>query len=156
MFNKATGVERSFDEVVAMMKEQPKDEEVDYQPPNWIGYQDRDCWYLFTDPVHKAVREQCERQGESFTISSKELLKALAEENCLDCSPGLNTKKIRVGGRSKRVVCIYKDRAREIAEGPAEKEAALAEAASPSQEVSQVVRRPAIPCPVSDSAVPLP
>ena len=134
----------------------PKDEEVDYQPPNWIGYQDRDCWYLFTDPVHKAVREQCERQGESFTISSKELLKALAEENCLDCSPGLNTKKIRVGGRSKRVVCIYKDRAREIAEGPAEKEAALAEAASPSQEVSQVVRRPAIPCPVSDSAVPLP
>ena len=52
--------------------------------------------------------------------------------------------------------CIYKDRAREIAEGPAEKEAALAEAASPSQEVSQVVRRPAIPCPVSDSAVPLP
>ena len=134
----------------------PKDEDVDYQPPNWIGYQDKDCWYLFTDPVHKAVREQCERQGESFTISSKELLKALAEENCLDCSPGLNTKKIRVGGRSKRVVCIYKDRAREIAEGPAEKEAALAEAASPSQEVSQVVRRPAIPCSVSDSAVPLP
>ena len=53
---------------------------MDYQPPNWIGYQDKDCWYLFTDPVHKAVREQCERQGESFTISSKELLKALAEE----------------------------------------------------------------------------
>lgn len=109
----------------------------------------KDCWYLFTDPVHKAVREQCERQGESFTISSKELLKALAEENCLDCSPGLNTKKIRVGGRSKRVVCIYKDRAREIAEGPAEKEAALAEAASPAQELSQVAQRPAIPCPVS-------
>jgi hypothetical protein len=35
-------------------------------------------------------------------------------------------------------------------------EAALAEAPSPPQEVSQVVRRPAIPCPVSDSAVPLP
>ena len=118
-------------------------------PSSCIGYEDETFWYLFSDLMHKAVREQCERQGESFTISCKELLKALAEEGCLDTSPGLNTKKVRVGGKMKRMVCIRKDRARALVGEPAGEESALAEADSTAQEVSQVEQEPGIPWPAS-------
>ena len=103
----------------------PRDHPVDYQPFNCIGYEDESCWYLFSDPTHKAVREQCERQGESFTISSKELLKALAEEGCLDISQGQNTKNIRIDGKTKRFACLYKDKALELAGSATEEERLL-------------------------------
>lgn len=44
-------------------------------------------WYLYAEVAHKAVREWCERQGEAFSISSKSLLKALAEEGTLHSLP---------------------------------------------------------------------
>ena len=127
----------------------PRNTKATCLPSNCIGFEDETFWYLFSDPTHKAVREQCERQGESFTISSKELLKALAEEGVLDTSPELNTKKIRVEGGSKRVVCIWKERARELVGELADEEPELAEADSTAQMVSQVEQGPAIPCPAS-------
>ena len=134
----------------------PKEHAVDYQPPNWIGYEDDRFWYLFTDVTHKAVREQCERQGESFTISCKALLKQLAEEGCLDTGNGENTKKLRVGGMAKRVAWLYKDKAREIVEGLPAETAELAVPLSSAREPSHPGQLPPNPYAVSENAVPLP
>lgn len=137
-------------QVCLLSREHP----AEYQPSNCIGYEDDSFWYLFSDPAHKAVREQCERQGEAFTISCRELLKALAAEGCLETGRGETTKKIRVDGKAIRVLWIHKEKAREIVEGQAEKDRELPEGDSPAQELSQPGQEDVNPCTVSGSAVP--
>ena len=80
----------------------------DFIPGNCIGYEDADYFYLHNEIVHKAVRKLCEEQGESFTVSSNSLLKALAEEGFIETASGQNTRSVRIGGKSKRVVCLEK------------------------------------------------
>lgn len=80
-----------------------------------VAYEDDEFYYLLNDAAHRAVRQLCEDQGELFVINSRALPKALAEEKLIDCDGG-NTRSIRVGGRTVRVVALYKERAREIAE----------------------------------------
>ncbi len=88
----------------------------DFIPGNCIGYEDEDYFYLHNEIVHKAVRKLCEEQGETFTVSSKSLLKALAEEGFIETASGQNTRSVRIGGKSKRVVCLIKSRAKKIAD----------------------------------------
>lgn len=80
-----------------------------------VAYEDDEFYYLLNDAAHRAVRQLCEDQGELFVIGSRSLPKALAEEKLIDCDGG-NTRSIRVGGRTVRVVALYKERAREIVE----------------------------------------
>lgn len=82
-----------------------------------IGFEDGDWFYLYSDATHRAVRKLCEEQGETFSISSRTLLKALAEEGLIDTASGQNTKSIRLGGKSRRVVCLNKEKAQRIADG---------------------------------------
>ncbi|MGN0998201.1 MAG: hypothetical protein ACI4PO_01455 [Faecousia sp.] len=93
----------------------PKNSSVDLPPFHCIGYKDDTFLYLFADLAHKTVRKFCEEQGESFCLSCKALLKALAEEGLLEPSAGQNTKAVRVGGTTKRLLCLYKDKAASIA-----------------------------------------
>ena len=88
----------------------------DFIPGNCIGYEDEDYFYLHNEIVHKAVRKLCDEQGETFTVSSKSLLKALAEEGFIETASGQNTRSVRIGGKSKRVVCLIKSRAKKIAD----------------------------------------
>lgn len=69
---------------------------------------------LHSEIAHKAVRKLCEEQGESFTISHKSLLKQMAEEGLIETASGQNTKSVRIGGKSKRLACLYKFRAQQI------------------------------------------
>ena len=87
-----------------------------YQPKDFIGYEDDDYYYLNCDSAHRAVRKLCEEQGEQFSVSSRGLLKSLAEENLIDTGSGQNTKSIRIGNTTKRVACLRKEAARRIAE----------------------------------------
>ena len=87
-----------------------------YQPKDFIGYEDDDYYYLNCDAAHRAVRKLCEEQGEQFSVSSRGLLKSLAEENLIDTGSGQNTKSIRIGNTTKRVACLRKEAARRIAE----------------------------------------
>lgn len=93
-----------------------KDCTAEFLPQNCIGYEDDRCIYLFSEVAHKAVREWCERQGESFTISCRALLKALAEEGFLETGAGQNTKSVRLGGNPKRVACLLKSKTDELTE----------------------------------------
>ena len=94
----------------------PKDADEEAVPFNCVGREDDTYWYLYAEVAHKAVREWCERQGEAFSISSKSLLKALAEEGILEPSQGQNIKAVRLGGKPKRVACIWKEQVRKLTE----------------------------------------
>ena len=93
-----------------------KNEIHDFVPQHCIGYEDEAWFYLHTDITHRMVRKLCDEQGESFAIKPKGLLKALAEEDLIKTSAGQNTVSIRINGKSKRLMCLDKHKAKLIAE----------------------------------------
>lgn len=88
----------------------------DFIPNHCVGYEDEGWFYLHTDIAHKMVRKLCEEQGENFAVTSKGLLKAMAEEGLIKTSAGQNTVSIRINGKSRRVMCLDKHKAKVIAE----------------------------------------
>ena len=94
-----------------------KDELPDFTPRDFIGYEDDSFYYLLNDAAHRAVRKFCDEQGELFAISSRALPKALAEEGLTEITDGENTRSVRFRNGTKRVVCLYKERARQMIEG---------------------------------------
>lgn len=93
----------------------------DFQPGTCVGYCDHAYLYFFADPVHRLVRKLCDDQGEHFSISSKALLKALAEEGIIETHDGQNTRSMHLDGKSRRVVVMDKHKAQFIANGGMEK-----------------------------------
>ena len=88
----------------------------DFVPNHCVGYEDEAWVYLHTDIAHRMVRKLCEEQGENFAVTAKGLLKALAEEGLIKTSSGQNTVSIRIGGKSRRVMCMDKHKAKIIAD----------------------------------------
>ena len=88
----------------------------DFVPNHCVGYEDEAWFYLHTDIAHRMVRKLCEEQGENFAITAKGLLKALAEEGLIKTSSGQNTVSIRIAGKSRRVMCLDKHKAKIIAD----------------------------------------
>ena len=86
-----------------------------YTPLGFIGYDDSDYFYLISDAAHKAVRRFCEEQGETFSISKNGLIKALAEEKLIETGDK-NTKVIKVGTKTIRVIVLKKREANAIAD----------------------------------------
>ena len=64
----------------------------------FIGLEDAGCYYLLADTVHAEVKRQCTEQDEHFSITKKDLLKQLADEQILMKSGERNTTTIRSGG----------------------------------------------------------
>lgn len=83
-------------------------------PSSCFGYEDEKYYYLFFEATHKAVKKFCEDQGEGFSISSKSLGKALADEGFINTDTGENTRSMRFGSKSKRVLLLYKESANKI------------------------------------------
>ena len=79
-----------------------------------IGYQDDEFLYLYNEVAHKLVRKFCEEQGENFSVSSKSLLKAMAEEGLIQPGATQNTRPLRIGDKQKRVVYLYREKAERI------------------------------------------
>lgn len=86
----------------------------DYCPGTCIGYEDSDYLYLFAEQAYKVVRKLCDEQGESFSVSHRSLLKALAEEELISPGKNQNTKPLRIGERSVRVLYLSKEKAEKI------------------------------------------
>ena len=93
----------------------------EFQPGVCVGYCDTERMYFFADPVHRLVRKLCNDQGENFTITSRALLKALAEEGLVETTNGENTRSMYLEGKSRRVVVMDKYKAEFIANGGVEK-----------------------------------
>ena len=79
-----------------------------------LGYQDAEFLYLYNEVAHKLVRKFCEDQGESFSCSPRGLLKALAEEGLIQPGVQQNTRPLRVGGKQKRVIFLFREKAERI------------------------------------------
>ena len=86
----------------------------DYSPPNFIGYEDNNYYFLNKDAAHRQVKKLCEDQGESFSVSVLSLTKALAEEGFSLKDGNKNTKKLDLGDTSPRMIWLRKDRAQAI------------------------------------------
>lgn len=91
-----------------------KDAKTSFLPKDCIGYEDETYYYLFNDQAHRAVRKLCEDQGEAFTIHSRSLPKALAEEGLIEPANGENTRSIRFMNGTRRVLCLSKDRVKSV------------------------------------------
>ena len=91
-----------------------KDAKISFLPKDCIGYEDEEYYYLFNDQAHRAVRKLCEDQGEAFTIHSRSLPKALAEEGLIEPANGENTRSIRFMNGTRRVLCLSKDRVKSV------------------------------------------
>lgn len=77
-------------------------------PSGCLGYEDEEYYYLFFESTQRAVKKFCDDQGESFTISTKALGKALADEGFISTDTGENTRTMRFGSRTKRVLLLRK------------------------------------------------
>ena len=88
----------------------------EFVPNHCVGYEDEAWFYLHTDIAHRVVRKLCDEQGESFAVTSKGLLKAMAEEGLIKTSAGQNTVSVRINGKSRRVMCLDKHKAKMIAD----------------------------------------
>lgn len=86
----------------------------DYSPPNFVGYEDNNYYFLNKDAAHRQVKKLCENQGENFSISVLSLTKALAEERFSLRDGSKNTKKLDLGDTSPRMIWLRKDRAQAI------------------------------------------
>ena len=86
----------------------------DYSPPNFVGYEDSNYYFLNKDAAHRQVKKLCEDQGESFSVSVLSLTKALAEEGFSLRDGSKNTKKLDLGDTSPRMIWLRKDRAQAI------------------------------------------
>ncbi len=93
----------------------PKSSSSAMVPFNCLGYEDDNFLYLFAEPAYKTVRKFCEEQGESFSLTSRALWKAMAEEGLIESCAGQNTRSVRAGGTTKRLLCLHKDKAVSIA-----------------------------------------
>ena len=91
-----------------------KNRPCDFIPQSCVGYEDDEFFYLHSEVIHKEVRKLCDEQGESFTISQKSLLKALAEEGFVETASGQNTKQVRIGKKKMRLLCLRKNMVRQI------------------------------------------
>ena len=78
-------------------------------PSGCLGYEDESYYYLFFESSQRAVKKFCDDQGEGFTISTKSLGKALADEGFINTDTGENTRTMRFGSKTKRVLLLRKD-----------------------------------------------
>ncbi len=81
----------------------------DTLPTNCLGYEDEEYYYLFFELTHKAVKQLCADQDENFSVSVKALGKALADEGFINTDTGDNTRTLRFGSKTKRVLLLRKD-----------------------------------------------
>ncbi len=78
-------------------------------PSGCLGYEDESYYYLFFESTQRAVKKFCDDQGEGFTISTKSLGKALADEGFINTDTRENTRTMRFGSKTKRVLLLRKD-----------------------------------------------
>ena len=86
----------------------------DPYPRSFIGFEDEHYLYLNKDIAYRYVKVLCNEQGENFSLTSKALLKTLAEDGLIKTSPGSNTVSVRYAGKNSRYMALDKYKAEQI------------------------------------------
>ena len=89
----------------------------DPYPRNFVGFEDEHYLYLNKDIAYRYVKVLCNEQGENFSLTSKALLKALAEDGLIKTSQGSNTVSVRYAGKNSRYMALDKFKAEQIVNG---------------------------------------
>ena len=69
------------------------------------------------DIAYRHVKVLCNEQGENFSLTSKALLKTLAEDGLIKTSQGSNTVSARYAGKNRRYMALDKFKAEQIVNG---------------------------------------
>ena len=86
----------------------------DPYPRNFVGFEDEHYLYLNKDIAYRHVKVLCNEQGENFSLTSKALLKTLAEDGLIKTSQGSNTVSVRYAGKNSRYMALDKFKAEQI------------------------------------------
>lgn len=86
----------------------------DPYPRNFVGFEDEHYLYLNKDIAYRHVKVLCNEQGENFSLTSKALLKTLAEDGLIKNSQGGNTVSVRYAGKNSRYMVLDKFKAEQI------------------------------------------
>lgn len=86
----------------------------DPYPRIFIGFEDEHYLYLNKDIAYRHVKVLCNEQGEIFSLTSKALLKTLAEDGLIKTSQGSNTVSVRYAGKNSRYMALDKFKAEQI------------------------------------------
>ena len=97
-----------------MITERNRPDNFDPYPPGYIGCQDEEYYYLNKDLAHSAVKKMCTEQGESFPVSAKALVKALAEEKLIKTTASGNTVSVRYCGKNMRFIALDKGKTEQV------------------------------------------
>ena len=89
----------------------------DPYPRNFIGFEDEHYLYLNKDIAYRHVKRLCNEQGENLSLTSKALLKTLAEDGLIKTSQGSNTVSVRYAGKNSRYIALDKFKAEQIVNG---------------------------------------
>ncbi len=80
----------------------------------FLGWYDDDFVYLNPDAAFAAVARFCRDQGEPFPVRHERLLRDFADERISECNPRRHTKMARVGGSSRRTLCLRRAAVRAV------------------------------------------
>ena len=97
-----------------MITERNRPDNFDPYPPGYIGCQDEEYYYLNKDLAHSAVKKLCSEQSESFPVSAKALVKALAEEKLIKTTASGNTVSVRYCGKNMRFIALDRGKAEQV------------------------------------------
>ena len=97
-----------------IITERNRPENFDPYPPGYIGCEDDAYYYLNKDLAHSAVKKLCTDQGESFPLSAKALIKALAEDGYIKTTSTGNTVSVRYCGKNMRFIALDKQKAEQL------------------------------------------
>ena len=89
----------------------------DPYPRNFVGFEDEHYLYLNKDIAYRHVKVLCNEQGENFSLTSKALLKTLAEDGLIKTSQDSNTVSVRYAGKNSRYMALDKFKAEQIVNG---------------------------------------
>ena len=89
----------------------------DPYPRSFIGFEDEHYLYLNKDIAYRHVKVLCNEQGENFSLTSKALLKTLAEDGLIKTSQDSNTVSVRYAGKNSRYMALDKFKAEQIVNG---------------------------------------
>jgi hypothetical protein len=76
-----------------------------------VGWQDENFIFLLPDASFQAVAQFCREAGEFFPVRCERLLRDFNREEVSECAAGRNTTTARVGGQTRRVLKLRRDRA---------------------------------------------
>lgn len=83
-------------------------------PAALVGWQDDDFLYLLPDASYQAVVRFCRESGEFFPLHSDRIFGDFKREGISDCSTGRSTATSWVGGQTRRILKLRRDKTEEL------------------------------------------